>query len=70
MDSAKLSKLYFLACSRSQDVLKELYENLHTYKGDPLGEGEHEYEYIKQTIQSTIKEIRQELSLIYSALEE
>lgn len=66
MDSAKLSHLYFIASSRSTEVLNELYENLHNKEGVPIDE----YDEVKALVQSAIKEIRQELSLIYSAVEE
>tara|TARA_R100000406_G_scaffold82834_1_gene65124 strand:+ start:202 stop:402 length:201 start_codon:yes stop_codon:yes gene_type:complete len=66
MDSAKLSHLYFIASSRSAEVLSNLYETLHSKEGVPLDE----YDEVKALVQSAVKEIRQELSLIYAAVEE
>lgn len=68
MNPDKLSKLFFIACSRSQEVLSELYEDLHDDSGEPLMGSEEEW--FKTRVQSAIKEIRTELSLISSAIKE
>jgi len=67
MELHSLSALYHLACSRSQDTLVELYEDLHDSKGIPK---QDDAEWIKSRIQKAVKEIRTELSLINSAIEE
>lgn len=68
MKEDRLSELYHLACSRSQEVLVELYEDLHDKDGQPI---KHEdLDLVKSLIQQSVKEIRTELSLINSAIEE
>lgn len=66
MDTNKLSHIFHLACSRSQEVLVELYEDLHGAKGVPV----EDPDWVKSRIQQAVKEIRTELSLINSAIEE
>jgi len=66
MSPSRLSKIYHLACSRSQEVLVDLYEELHDKKGNPIVNND----LVKSKIQQSIKEIRTELSLISSASEE
>lgn len=68
MTSAELSRLHYIACSRAQEVLTELYEELHDYEGVPIMDADKDW--FKQKIQSAVKEIRTELSLISSAIEE
>lgn len=67
MDTNRLSELYHLACARSQEVLVELYEDLHDEKGEPVIGDE---DWVKARIQQAVKEIRTELSLINSAIQE
>ena len=67
MKSSKLSALYHLACARSQETLVDLYEDLHDSKGFPM---QGDADWIKSRIQKAVKEIRTELSLINSAIEE
>ena len=66
MSPSRLSEIYHLACSRSQESLVDLYEELHDKKGNPIVNND----LIKSKIQQSIKEIRTELSLISSAVEE
>jgi len=66
MSPSRLSKIYHLACSRSQESLVDLYEELHDKKGNPI----MNHDLVKSKIQQSIKEIRTELSLISSAIEE
>lgn len=68
MQPDRLSKLYHIACARSQEVLVELYEDLHDKDGNPVIDLEEGW--IKTRIQQAVKEIRTELSLINSAVEE
>lgn len=68
MKSDRLSELYHLACARSQEVLVELYEDLHDDKGQPVVHDD--LDSIKSRVQQAVKEIRTELSLINSAVEE
>ena len=67
MDTNRLSELYHLACARSQEVLVELYEDLHDKDGQPIKGDE---DWVKARIQQAVKEIRTELSLINSAIQE
>jgi hypothetical protein len=67
MEAPKLSALYHLACARSQEILVDLYEDLHDSKGLPVHD---DADWVKSRIQKAVKEIRTELSLINSAIEE
>lgn len=68
MKEDRLSELYHLACARSQEVLVELYEDLHDKDGQPMKY--EDLDLVKSLIQQSVKEIRTELSLINSAIEE
>lgn len=68
MKTDRLSELYHLACARSQEVLVDLYEDLHDEDGQPIVHDD--LDSIKSRVQQAVKEIRTELSLINSAVEE
>jgi hypothetical protein len=68
MNTDRLSELFHLACARSQEVLVDLYEDLHDDDGQPILH--EDLDAIKSRVQQAVKEIRTELSLINSAVEE
>lgn len=66
MNANDLSHFYCLATLNAHKVLDELYEELHTRKGEPKTNPVD----IKSIKQSYIFKIRQELDLIQASVEE
>ena len=66
MEKSKLSFLYHLACDRAHALLDDLYESLHDEDGNPVIEAE----IINTSVESVSTVIREELSIIKSALDE
>lgn len=68
MQPDRISELFHIACARSQEVLVDLYEDLHDDDGEPIIY--EDTDWVKVRVQQAVKEIRTELSLINSAVEE
>ena len=66
MEKSKLSFYYHLACDRAHTLLDDLYEALHEDDGEPVIEAE----IINASIEAVSNVIREELSIIKSALDE
>ena len=66
MNVNDLSQLYCLATINAHKVIDELYEELHTRKGEPKTNPVD----VKSIKQSYIFKIRQELDLIQASVEE
>lgn len=66
MEKSKLSFFYHLACDRAHVLLDDLYESLHDEDGNPVLEAE----VINTSIDAVSNVIREELSIIKSALDE
>lgn len=66
MDTQHVSKSYFTATSRVSDLMTELYEDLHDYKGRPLVD----IERVTDKINAYKRVVRAELELIKSAVEQ
>lgn len=63
MDTASVSKSYYIALSMVHDLTTELYEKVHTEDGEPI----LNEEYLYDTIQEYKKIVRGELDMIKSA---
>ena len=66
MNPNALSQLYCLSTNNAHKVIDELYEELHSRKGEPKTNPAD----VKSIKQSFIFKIRQELDLISTAAEE
>tara|TARA_R110000796_G_scaffold45496_2_gene110018 strand:- start:2020 stop:2244 length:225 start_codon:yes stop_codon:yes gene_type:complete len=66
MDTQYVSKSYFTATSRVNDLMTELYEDLHDYKGRPI----LDVKQVTDKINAYKRVVRTELELIKSAVEQ
>jgi hypothetical protein len=63
MDTASVSKSYYIALSMVHDLTTELYEQVHTEDGEPI----LNEEFLYNVIQQYKKVVRGELDMIKSA---
>lgn len=66
MDTASVSKSFFTATSRVQELMTDLYENLHDNDGNPL----LDEELITDRINAYKRVVRTELDMVKSAVKQ
>lgn len=66
MEKSKLSFFYHLACDRVHDAIDDLYESLHNEDGEPILESD----IINSSTEAVSNVVREELSIIKTALDE
>ena len=66
MEKSKLSFFYHLACDRVHDAIDDLYESLHNEDGEPILESDT----INSSTEAVSNVVREELSIIKTALDE
>lgn len=66
MEKSKLSFFYHLACDRVHDAIDNLYESLHNEDGEPILESD----IINSSTEAVSNVVREELSIIKTALDE
>ena len=66
MEKSKLSFFYHLACDRVHEAIDDLYESLHDEDGNPILESD----IINSSTEAVSNVVREELSIIKTALDE
>ena len=66
MEKSKLSFFYHLACDRVHEAIDDLYESLHDEDGKPILESD----IINSSTEAVSNVVREELSIIKTALDE
>lgn len=57
MERSELSRLYFVACNRISEASTELYEKIHTRKGEAVFEVDDVLDEIKKFQKQSLAEI-------------